>query len=71
MFSRLGFQFFSGVLHRQSLTDEEVLVDLHRVIQADLLVEAVGLFVALLDFLIGGNLLLSTHYSASPPIRSA
>lgn len=39
VFSRLGFQLFSGILHRQTFTDEEVLVGFHAVIQVDALIE--------------------------------
>ena len=33
VFSRLGFQFFSGVLHRQAFTDEEVFICLYTIVQ--------------------------------------
>lgn len=45
-FTRLGFQFFSGILHRQAFTDIEIFVLLYGFPQSDSLVNAVVIVVA-------------------------
>ena len=52
------------------VSDEEVLVDLYGIVKTNLLIEVMGFFVPLLDFIVCRGFHFLCHYSTSPPSRS-